>query len=178
MDFSLGAIWAQTIDGVVGDGKNMPWHIPADLRFFQEQTLGHDVLMGASTWHSLPPAYRPLPRRKNFVLSSDPAGQWSEGAQVCSNLDAALDAMSRPAWIIGGGKTYAACLDKVDYVVRTLINVELADQLPHAVFAPQLGDDFELVTETEWQEVPGAIQTSIVRTADTVEIKVQRFRRH
>ena len=50
----LGAIWAQSLDGVIGDGAGMPWHIPEDLTHFREITTGHPVLMGRRTWLSLP----------------------------------------------------------------------------------------------------------------------------
>lgn len=174
----LSAIWAQTSDGIIGDGTGMPWHIPADLKFFQSQTSGHDVIMGRKTWESFAPKYRPLPNRRNLVISSQPAGDWSAGAEVFDSLEAAIAASSEPAWIIGGGQIYHQSIELVDQVVITLINVELAGQLgEQETLAPQLNDAFQLVKETEWQEVPAKISSSIVRTIDTVEIKRQYFQR-
>lgn len=53
--------------GAIGRGGKMPWHYPADLRFFKEQTAGHVVVMGYRTWLSLREV--PLPDRLNLVLS-------------------------------------------------------------------------------------------------------------
>ncbi|MGO1834016.1 MAG: dihydrofolate reductase, partial [Actinomycetaceae bacterium] len=70
-----GAIWAQSLDRVIGDGASMPWHIPEDLAHFTRVTSGSPVVMGRRTWLSLPERFRPLPGRTNIVLTSaDPAG--------------------------------------------------------------------------------------------------------
>lgn len=65
----LGAIWAQTIDGVIGRDGVMPWHVPEDLAHFKEATAGKPVIMGRRTWESLPDTYKPLPGRTNIVVS-------------------------------------------------------------------------------------------------------------
>ena len=58
----LGAVWAQSLDGIIGDGEQMPWHVPEDLAHFKEITLGSPVIMGRNTWESpareVPPASR------------------------------------------------------------------------------------------------------------------------
>ena len=71
----LGAIWAQSVDGIIGDGEDMPWHLPEDLKHFKDTTSGHPIIMGRRTWESLP--FKPLPNRKNIVLSSREAGALS-----------------------------------------------------------------------------------------------------
>ena len=76
----LGAIWAQCLDGVIGDGAGMPWHLPEDLKHFKAVTMGHPIIMGRRTWEALPK--RPLPGRPNHVVSSREAGTWSNGAFV------------------------------------------------------------------------------------------------
>ena len=90
----LGAIWAQSLDRVIGTGTDMPWDVPEDLKFFKEVTMGHPVIMGRKTWESLP--FKPLPGRANHVLSSREPGAWSDGAFVSTCLlytsDAADDA--------------------------------------------------------------------------------------
>lgn len=57
----LGAIWAQSLDGIIGDGAQMPWHVPEDLKHFKEVTMGAPVIMGRKTWESLNPKFRPCP---------------------------------------------------------------------------------------------------------------------
>ena len=93
----LGAIWAQSLDGVIGDGVAMPWHVPEDLKHFKEVTIGSPVVMGRRTWESLNPKFRPLPGRDNYVLSRKAPGAWSAGAQVTANISQlthTLDAVS------------------------------------------------------------------------------------
>ena len=140
----LGAIWAQSLDGVIGDGTDMPWDVPEDLKFFKEVTMGHPVIMGRKTWESLP--FKPLPGRPNYVLTSREPGAWSDGAIV----SAALPDLQSDAWIIGGGQIYAATLDQVDVVELTLIDAHVAPSLPHPVYAPRLGAEFALVRDGEW----------------------------
>lgn len=85
----LGAIWAQTIDGVIGRNGTMPWHVPEDLKHFQEVTTGKPVIMGRRTWESLPDAYKPLPGRTNIIVSrSVGAVEARDGAIWVSSLDA------------------------------------------------------------------------------------------
>ncbi|MDN8622084.1 dihydrofolate reductase [Corynebacterium sanguinis] len=141
----LGAIWAQCLDGVIGDGAGMPWHLPEDLKHFKEITFGHPIIMGRRTWEALPK--RPLPGRPNHVVSSREAGAWSNGAFVSRDLpDIETD-----AWIIGGAQLYEATIDEVDVIERTLIDAHLAAAVGRkAVFAPRLTDDFELVSDGGW----------------------------
>ena len=144
----MRAIWAQSRDGIIGDGKDMPWHLPEDLKHFKKTTLGAPVLMGRATWESIPEKFRPLPGRTNFIVSSKEPGAWSAGGKVVG-LD---DPLPEETWVIGGGQVYATMLDQVDQVIVTLIDVELGDTLGDAaVFAP-VTTGFEVVSETEWLE--------------------------
>ena len=137
----LGAIWAQSLDGVIGDGVVMPWHVPEDLKHFKEVTMGAPVIMGRKTWESLNPKFRPLPGRENIVLSSREPGEWSAGATVVDNLDAALDAAPGDAWIIGGGQLYHSALERVDTIELTLMGVQVGDAYgydPHPTIKAQV----------------------------------------
>src|SRR5699024_1639276 len=93
---ALGMIWAQAHGGVIGAGGAMPWHLPEDLAHFKATTAGHPVIMGRATWDSLPPRFRPLPGRRNIVVTRDP--RWSaEGAQACRTPDEAVHAAREAA---------------------------------------------------------------------------------
>ncbi|QYH20082.1 dihydrofolate reductase [Corynebacterium aquatimens] len=158
---TLGAIWAQSLDGVIGDGDTMPWHLPEDLRHFKEITMGHPIIMGRRTWEALP--VKPLPGRPNHVLSSREPGTWSDGAYVSTDLpDLAVD-----AWIIGGGQLYEATIDEVDVIERTLIDVRLTGAVTTPVFAPRIGDEFALVREGAWE----------TSKSNGLKYKYQRFER-
>ena len=137
-----GAIWAQSLDGCIGNGVTMPWHVPEDLAHFKEVTLGAPVVMGRKTWQSLNPTFRPLPGRDNYILSRQLPGQWSAGAEVLRDLQHA----PHEAWILGGGQVYAATLGQVERVEITLMDANVED----AVFAPEIPAQFSLTAETGW----------------------------
>ena len=67
----LALIAAVARNGVIGRADAIPWRLPEDLRHFRRTTLGCPVIMGRRTWDSLPPAFRPLPGRRNLVVTRD-----------------------------------------------------------------------------------------------------------
>lgn len=142
----IGAIWAQSLDGVIGDGTTMPWHLPEDLRHFKETTLGYPVVMGRRTWQSLPNT--PLPGRENFVVSSREPGKWSDGAFVVNDLPD----ITGDAWIIGGPQLWESVMDELDVIELTLIDANLASHYgPKAVIAPPVPEHlFALMDDSGW----------------------------
>ena len=65
----IGMIWAQTTAGVIGDGADMPWYLPEDLKHFKNATTGYPVVMGRTSWEALDDGFRPLPGRTNYVIT-------------------------------------------------------------------------------------------------------------
>ena len=147
-------VWAQARGGVIGDGRGMPWHIPEDLAFFKEATLGRPVVMGRATWDSLPERFRPLPGRRNIVCTRD--AEWSaEGAERAGSVTEALAMAGPDAAVMGGGQIYAAALDSADECLVTEIDADA----PGTVRAPELGGDgpgtaWERVEVGEWISDP------------------------
>ena len=149
-------VWAQARGGVIGDGRDMPWHIPEDLAFFKQATLGRPVVMGRSTWDSIPERFRPLPGRRNIVCTRDP--QWSaEGAERAGSVAEALALAGPDAAVMGGGQIYAAALEHAQECLVTEIDADA----PGTVLAPDLGggsgpdggspgSSWELVEVGEW----------------------------
>ncbi|WP_432489031.1 dihydrofolate reductase [Kineococcus sp. SYSU DK018] len=140
----IGLVWAQSPDGVIGDGGRLPWRVPEDLAHFKRLTTGTTVLMGRATWESLPPRLRPLPERRNVVLTRDRS--WTaEGAEVAHDLDAALDdaLAAGDAWVAGGGQVYRAALARADRLVVTDVDVRVAGDTT----APEVGDGWVLVSQ-------------------------------
>ena len=132
---SLVSIWAQATNGAIGYNGDIPWHVPEDMAFFKRATLGHGVIMGRTTWESIPTRFRPLPGRENLVLTNNPA--WNaDGAHVIHNLD---DINQLPTnqlyWIMGGASIYRQTIDLVDAIVITDIDTDVPDA---DAFAPQL----------------------------------------
>jgi len=105
-------------NGVIGRDNGLAWNIPEDMAHFKAVTAGGTVVMGRSTWESIPQRFRPLPSRRNIVLSRQPDFS-APGAEVASTLDAALALAAAPTedrptpaalFIIGGAQMYAAAL--------------------------------------------------------------------
>lgn len=118
---------------VIGKNGQVPWNLPADSRYFQETTLGQTVVMGRKTFESLD---EPLTRRRNIVLSSDPAFHPASAEVLRTKADVlALD----DVWIIGGEQIYRLFLDVADQLYLTEIDLEVEGdtffpQWDHAAF--------------------------------------------
>jgi len=143
-------VWAQAAGGVIGADGALPWHLPEDLRLFRALTVGSTVVMGRRTWESLPAAVRPLPGRRNVVLSSTLEGA-TAGVEVVRSVPEVLALDGGDRWVIGGGGVYAALLPHADEVVVTEIDVEV----PGDTWAPRLDPGWELgvrVPGTGWSE--------------------------
>src|SRR5688572_31358902 len=100
---SLHLIWAQAEGGVIGYHNQLPWRLPEDMAHFKAVTMGCPVIMGRKTWDSLPPKFRPLPGRRNVVVTRQ--AQWNEpGAERAASLEdaIALCAGAPRVWVTGG----------------------------------------------------------------------------
>ena len=119
----LSLIAAVARNGVIGDRNALLWRLPEDQRHFRRHTLGHAVIMGRKTWESLPAAYRPLPGRRNLVVTRN--SQWqASGAETVPSLEAALarTADADKAFVIGGGELYSQALAWADELLLTEID--------------------------------------------------------
>ena len=113
-------------NGVIGRDNAIPWRIPADVERFKALTTGHAVVMGRRTWDSLPTRFRPLPGRRNVVVTRDPG--WSEaGAERAGSLEEALGLLedAEHVFVIGGAEIYAAALPIADELRLTEIDAEV-----------------------------------------------------
>jgi dihydrofolate reductase len=137
-------IWAQAQGGVIGAAGGIPWHVPEDGRHFRELTVGGAVIMGRTTWDSLPDRFRPLPGRRNIVLTRDAA--WSaSGADAAGSIAAALTlAGEADAWIIGGAQVYADAMAQADRLEVTELDLGVEGD----AYAPPIDDEW-IVASTE-----------------------------
>ena len=110
--------------GVKGD---LPWHLSEDLKYFKRKTKGHPVIMGRTTYFSLP--RRPLPHRKNIVLNA--GGEPIPGVVCVNSFEEAYKAVrpERRCFIIGGASVYRAALPYMDtlYITHVHTTVDGAD---------------------------------------------------
>ncbi|MDR5013733.1 type 3 dihydrofolate reductase [Aeromonas veronii] len=119
----ISMIAAMAHDRVIGKDNQMPWHLPADLAHFKRVTLGKPVLMGRKTFESIG---RPLPGRRNLVISRNPDYQ-AEGIEVVGSVEAALALLAGSSveelMVIGGGHLYAEMLPSADCLYLTQIDL-------------------------------------------------------
>ncbi len=131
-------IAAMARDRVIGLNKALPWQLPEDMAHFRNATRGHPVLMGRKTWDSLPPRFRPLPGRRNVVITRNTAWQ-AEGAEVAHGLAAALARVAGAprVFVIGGAELYAAALPLAHTLLLTEIEASIAGDAFFPVFDGQ-----------------------------------------
>lgn len=137
-------IVATSENNVIGKDGDIPWHIPEDMEHFKEKTTGHAVIMGRKTFESLPENFRPLPNRKNIVLTRSGLEEKPEGVEEASNLEEAwrqAEESNERAFVIGGESVYRQSLDEVDKILLTRIHEEYDGD----TFFPELGE--------EWREI-------------------------
>ncbi|HEX2668013.1 MAG TPA: dihydrofolate reductase [Gammaproteobacteria bacterium] len=128
--------------GEIGKAGKMPWHLPADLKHFKANTLGKPVLMGRKTLEAIG---RPLPERRNLILTRDAAFH-ATGCETVTSLEQALGlaADAPELMIIGGGEVYRLAWSRTDriYLTRIEADVEGAD-----TFFPDVDDKEWRLTE-------------------------------
>lgn len=123
---SLALIAAVASNGAIGRGNDLLFKLPEDQKHFRALTMGCPVIMGRKTWDSLPARFRPLPGRRNLVVTRNP--EWhAEGAETFTSLQAAVAAVSAlpKAFVIGGGELYALALPLADQLCLTEVHAEV-----------------------------------------------------
>ena len=142
-------IVAHADNRVIGKDNDMPWHLPADLAYFKQVTLGKPVIMGRKTYESIG---RPLPGRKNIVISRD-ANYKAEGVETVTSIEQAFARAEGvdEIMVIGGGAIYQHCMPSADKLYVTHINADIEGdtQFP----------EYDL--EKDWKEI-----SSTCRAAD------------
>jgi dihydrofolate reductase len=142
----VGLIWAQSSSGVIGRDGGIPWQLPEDLVRFKALTIGHTVVMGRLTWESLPANVRPLPGRRNVVVTRQ-TDFTADGATVLASLD---EALSDPdTWVVGGEQIYTLAMPWASRCEVTEIDIDLPRD-DSDVVAPVL-DETWVGTAGEWQ---------------------------
>jgi dihydrofolate reductase len=138
---AISMIVARSRNHVIGRNNQMPWKISADLQFFKRVTMGFPVIMGRKTWESIG---RPLPGRRNIVVSRNPSLTLA-GAEVSGSLDQALQHLSDSprVFVIGGEQLFSQAFSKADQLYITEIDLEVEG-----------GDTFfQIPNPDEWVEI-------------------------
>ncbi|CAH2791076.1 MAG: Dihydrofolate reductase (EC [uncultured Caballeronia sp.] len=118
---TLTLIVARARNGVIGHNNQLPWRLPEDLAFFKRTTMGAPIIMGCRTHESIG---RPLPGRRNIVVSRDATRRY-EGCDVVTSLDAALALEpAKEAFLIGGAQLYRDGFERADKLIVTEIDAD------------------------------------------------------
>lgn len=133
---------AMSDNGVIGRDGTLPWHLPRDLQWFKRLTTGHAIIMGRTTYQSIG---RPLPDRRNIVLSRNPEFR-AAGVEVVPTLDAALESAQTDAevFIIGGAAIYRLALPRAQRMYLTRVHARVDGDV---LFPDWRADDWRLVWE-------------------------------
>lgn len=118
---NIHLIWAQDLDGGIGKNGKLPWHVSEDLQNFKKITLDSVIIMGRSTWDSLP--FKPLPNRRNIVLSK----RKIENIEVYHSINNCIDTLKKEkiklVYIIGGETIYNQFFKFADFLHITFIDI-------------------------------------------------------
>jgi len=128
------AIGAIGKGNVIGKNGELPWHLPEDLKHFKELTTNHTVIMGRKTFESIPEKFRPLPNRRNIVVTSN-KDYTNEGIEVSASLNEAVGKVQEgKAFIIGGARLYEEALTIADTLEITKVEGDYSGD----VFFPEI----------------------------------------
>nr|2D0K_A Chain A, Dihydrofolate reductase [Escherichia coli]2D0K_B Chain B, Dihydrofolate reductase [Escherichia coli] len=136
---AISLIAALAVDRVIGNENALPWNLPADLAWFKRNTLNKPVIYGRHTWESIG---RPLPGRKNIILSSQPGTD--DRVTWVKSVDEAIAAAGDvpEIFVIGGGRVYEQFLPKAQKLYLTHIDAEVEGDTHFPDYEP---DDWESV---------------------------------
>jgi dihydrofolate reductase len=126
---------------VIGLNGQMPWHLPNELKYFKETTTGHTVVMGRKTYESIG---KPLPRRRNVILTKNRHFQAPEGVKIVHSLREVQQLGD--VFIIGGAQLYEQFLPLADRLYITKIDLETEGDTFFPDWNPE---DFRIIAERE-----------------------------
>ena len=155
----IGIIVAVSPEGIIGVDGDIPWHYSADMKRFKRLTTGATVIMGRSTWESLPA--KPLKDRRNIVIT----GQDLPGVDCFRSVSEALATTEGDVWFIGGARIYKEAMDHADLIDLTHVPDRIGpDVASRAVRFPDIDDAL-------WEAGPRE------RASDDHRLERQIFRR-
>lgn len=140
----ISLIVVHDLNRVIGQDNKMPWHIPNELAYFKEKTMGKAIVMGRSTFESIG---RPLPGRLNIVISRNTSYN-AEGVTVVHSIKEAIEVANKhheEVMIIGGEQIFKEVLPYADLLYITLIEHEFEGD----TFFPTYEQNWEVISTSE-----------------------------
>ncbi len=145
----ISCIVAIAKNNVIGNDNDIPWYLPADLKYFKKITSGHHILMGRKCYQSIG---RPLPNRTNIIITRDPYFITSNALVVHSieeALSAAYENGEKECFIIGGGTIYEQTKNLWDRLYLTEVDVNPEGDIKFVDFEEK---NWKLVSEEHHQK--------------------------
>lgn len=139
---SISLIVAMSRNRVIGKDNKLPWHLPADLAFFKKTTMGHTIVMGRKTYESIG---KPLPGRKNVILTGNPRFSAAGCTVIHSVEDALRLAQEEELFVIGGAEVFRLFFAVADKIYLTLLHHDIEGDTYFPEFSPH---EWELIGET------------------------------
>jgi dihydrofolate reductase len=165
---SVNIIVAVDKNNVIGGDNHrgvpvIPWKSPDDMRFFKEETIGHTVIMGRRTFESLPPSVRPLPDRRNIVISSSMSSGDIEGVTVYRSISEALSyelPKADQVFIIGGEEIYKEAIYFTDNIYISTI---MEDYRPIEVDTRELSNvkRFPIIDDSSFRIIRNRVNANL-----------------
>lgn len=178
IDIDLSVIVAVDRNGLIGTDGGIPWREPQDMRYFQQVTDGHIVIMGRGTWDSIPEKFRPLPNRLNIIVTrqedyvahpnlevrrvrdnKNPQGPKRPNAVYVNVRNSLRHALScahdklqarEQVFVIGGAQLYRVALPVANRVYLTRVDIEVdVSGAKEVAYFPEMGENaWDLVSTT------------------------------
>ncbi|HLD31489.1 MAG TPA: dihydrofolate reductase [Patescibacteria group bacterium] len=140
----LAIIAAVAANNCIGINNTLPWHLPEDLEHFKKLTTKKIVIMGRKTWDSLPEKFRPLPNRKNIIISRQTNLPVPPGVEVWTGLEEVIKKyQGQEAFIIGGASLYAQALPLVSRLYITHVKKSVDGDVFFPTIEPSLWQEVE-----------------------------------
>lgn len=121
----ISTIVATAKNNVIGRNNDIPWYLPADLKYFKKVTLNHHIVMGRKCFQSIG---RPLPKRTNVIITRNPFFVASN-ALIVNSIEEALKLAKEngeeEVFIIGGGQVYELTKHLWDRIYLTEVDLEV-----------------------------------------------------
>jgi len=165
------------LNGEIGKDGKLLWSIPEDMKRFKELTTGGIVIMGRKTWDSLPPKFRPLPNRKNIIVTKRGMSHLEDmmhvargGSYIATSKDEAISWVDSihtqypdmSVWVIGGSQIYEMFADDIRVHYLTIV----AEERPDADTYFKGFDEYAAAAIEDWHEYDG-VQYGFITSIDS-----------
>ncbi|MBS1765442.1 MAG: dihydrofolate reductase [Bacteroidetes bacterium] len=134
---------------LIGANNGLPWHLPADMKYFKEKTIGHHILTGRKNYESIPEKYRPLPGRVNLIVTRQRNCEYP-GARCFHSINEAIEQArshgEKELFVIGGGELFTQMMSRADKMYLTFIHYTFRGD----VYFPEIDrSEWKMISKTD-----------------------------